>query len=141
MILREIEKLAISLESIDIDGIDKQALIRTSCSKHYYFLFHAVSECFSIGFNDVYKASGGATHQAIRVCCELLSEKFNDKDFKKLGLKLKVLHDYRVSADYRITDTFTIQNLQLMKIEKDRALLLIDSLLKKYVDQDTMKQA
>lgn len=141
MILREIEKLALSLESIEIDGIDKQVLIRTSCSKHYYFLFHVISECFSVEFNDVYKASGGATHQAIRVCCELLSEKFNDKDFKKLGLKLKVLHDYRVSADYRITDNFTFQNLQLMKLEKDRAILLVKSLLKKYVDKDDVKQA
>lgn len=141
MILREIEKLAVILESIDIDGIDKQSLIRTSCSKHYYFLFHSVSECFSNNFNDVFQSSGGATHKAIRVCCELLSEKFNDKDFKKLGLKLKVLHDFRVSADYRITDQFSNQNLQVMKIEKERAILLIDSLLIKYVQNANVKQA
>lgn len=141
MILRDIENLAISLESIQIDGIDKQAIIRTSCSKHYYFLFHMISECFSAGFNDVYMASGGATHQAIRICCELLSEKFNDKDFKKLALKLKVLHDFRVAADYRMTDAFTFQNLQLMKLEKDRAILLIESWLNKYVDEDKMKKA
>lgn len=132
MKIEEIENMAIALEEIEIDGTCKEAIQRTSCSKHYYHLFHVVTVFFQSKFEEFYKSSGGATHQAIRICCEFLAEHFNDKDFKKLALKLKTLHDIRVSADYRLVDNFNANNLLLMKTEKNRAILLIESLHSKY---------
>lgn len=132
MKIEEIESLAIALEELELDGTNKEAIQRTSCSKHYYHLFHVVTVFFQTKFTDIYKSSGGATHQAIRVCCELLADHFNDKDFKKLALKLKTLHDIRVSADYRLIDSFNANNLLVMKIEKNKAILLIESLHSKY---------
>lgn len=132
MKIEEIGNMAIALEEIEIDGTCKEVIQRTSCSKHYYHLFHVVTVFFQSKFEEFYKSSGGATHQAIRICCEFLAEHFNDKDFKKLALKLKTLHDIRVSADYRLVDNFNANNLLLMKTEKNRAILLIESLHSKY---------
>lgn len=132
MKIEEIESIAIALEDLEINGTCKEAIQRTSCSKHYYHLFHVVTVFFQAKFEEFYKSSGGATHKAIRVCCELLAEHFNDKDFKKLALKLKMLHDIRVSADYRLVDNFNANNLLVMKNEKNRAILLIESLHNKY---------
>lgn len=132
MNIEEIESIAIALENLELVGTCKEALQRTSCSKHYYHLFHVVTVFFQTKFNDIYKSSGGATHKAVRVCCELLAEQFNDKDFKKLGLKLKILHDIRVSADYRLVDNFNANNLLVMKIEKNKAISLVESLHSKY---------
>lgn len=132
MKIEEIEFMAVALEGIEINGTCKEAIQRTSCSKHYYHLFHVVTVFFQTKFEEFYKSSGGATHQATRICCELLAEHFNDKDFKKLALKLKTLHDIRISADYRLGNNFNANNLLVMKTEKNRAILLIESLHSKY---------
>ncbi|OOV83811.1 hypothetical protein [Acinetobacter sp. ANC 5600] len=132
MIIREIEDLATALEENDLSNVSAENLLRSSCSKHYYHLFHLVGEWLKRRFSSFIKSSGGSTHQTLRVCCELLSDHYNDKDFQKINLKLKALHDVRVHADYRLGDDFKTTNLMIMKSEKNRIFELITNIEVKY---------
>ena len=140
MEISQISELAEFFETFELDGIEKESIERLSCSKHYYHLFHVACEWLEERFNDIYICAGGGTHQAVRVSCELLAEKFQDRNFKKLALKLKQLHDIRVQADYRLADDFSKHTITMMKNEKERALILIAELDQKHSSED-LKQA
>lgn len=140
MKISQLGELATFFENHEIEGVDKECFQRLSCSKHYYHLFHIVSCWLNAEFSSTLTCAGGATHQSIRTCCELLAEQHNDRNFKKLAMKLKHLHDIRVLADYRLADAFTDFNLQTMRAEKDRAINLIENLDSKYSNR-ALKQA
>lgn len=140
MEISQIGEIASIFETHTIDGIDKECLDRLSCSKHYYHLFHVVCVWLDTKFREVFNCAGGGTHQAVRTSCELLAEKFQDRNFKKLALKLKQLHDIRVQADYRLADDFSKHTITMMKNEKERALILIAELDQKHSSED-LKQA
>lgn len=122
--------LADLLEKNTLSGADAESLDRLVCARHYYHIFHVVSDWLSKDFNDIYICAGGGTHQAVRTACDLLASEYNDKDFKMLALKLKQLHDLRVHADYRIKEDFSKNKVVLMKAEKTRAINLIEKLSK-----------
>ncbi|WP_180175859.1 hypothetical protein [Acinetobacter sp. YH12025] len=132
MEISQIGDIATILETHTIEGVDKECLDRLSCSKHYYHLFHVVCSWLDTKFKEIFDCAGGGTHQAVRVSCELLADKFEDRNFKKLALKLKQLHDLRVQADYRLADDFSKHAITVMKNEKARALNLIVELDQKY---------
>ena len=134
MIISQIGELARLLENHEINGIERECIQRTSSSKHYYHIFHVVSCWLNARFSSTLDCVGGATHQKIRLCCDLLAEQYKDKDFKKLAMKLKQLHDIRVWADYRLADVFSDFNLQIMSSEKERALALLEVLDQRYFE-------
>lgn len=140
MKISEIGDLAVIFETIQLDGVERESIDRLSCSKHYYHLFHIVSNWLKTKFRAIFDCSGGGTHQAIRTSCELLADKFNDRDFKKLAFKLKQLHDMRVHADYRLGEDLSRHAILMMKSEKQKAIELISELDKKH-SSETLKQA
>lgn len=140
MKVSELGDLASALEFQDIEGVNKESMQRMCCSKHYYHLFHVVCVWLESKFKETFDCAGGGTHQAVRTSCELLADKFQDRNFKKLAMKLKQLHDVRVHADYRLSNEFSEYSIMLMKNEKQRALLLITDLDQKH-SSINLKQA
>lgn len=139
MDISQLDEVARYLENHEVDGLDKECIVRLSCSKHYYHLFHLICSWLCEKFKDTYECAGGKTHQSIRVACELLAEKLQDKDFKKLAMKLKQLHDLRVHADYRLDRVFSKNSIYLMTIEKQKIIELIEKLNKTYLQAELMK--
>ncbi|MGY5392018.1 hypothetical protein [Acinetobacter sp. NigerLNRRAM0016] len=140
MNISQLGEIATYLENSELDGITKECIDRLCCSRHYYHLFHIVCAWLHMKFNEMSECAGGGTHQALRTTCELLAEKFDDKDFKKLAMKLKQLHDIRVHADYRIEDSFSKHAVLLMTTEKHRVIELIEKLDNIHAKQ-TLKEA
>lgn len=133
MELRELEALANHLPNLNLENISSECLLRTSVSKHYYDVFHKIKCWLKNHFPNFLSDSGGATHQQIRVCFDLLYENFNDQYFKMIGLKLKVLHTLRTSADYHLEDTFGKGKLITILAEKKRIFELMEQLGTKYL--------
>lgn len=120
------------LDNHSISGVNTECLRRVSCGRHYYQIFHIMRTWLSNNFTSHLTSSGGATHKTLRVCCELLSESYSDPSFKKLALKLKMLHDLRVYADYNLEDDFSEGSLIAIQVEKVRTLKLINEIEVKY---------
>lgn len=128
----DFRKVAEFLLNTKHGDIDVEAIYRSSTGRYYYDLFHAAKTLLSENYPDEYKVSGGGTHESLRTCCALISDKLNDEGFEKLELKLKNLHHLRVKADYFLERKFTQGDLTTVRVESERALLLIECLLQKY---------
>lgn len=116
-------------------NIDPECIFRICAGRHYYEVFHVVKEWLKTYYPDQYCAAGGATHQALRVCCNLLQDSENEDNFEKLELKLKALHDLRVNADYHLDRVFSSGKLITMKVEKERIYKLLDLLFAKHLER------
>ena len=130
MNFKQLKILSEHLENTFIINLDDECITRSSASHLYYYLFHFVREIFEKNFSYEYEASGGGTHQALQVCCSILSEKLSSKDFSKLEMKLRMLHQLRVKADYKLDAPFSKGDLLTMKLEQDKAEKLLIELIK-----------
>ena len=108
----------------------KSALKTVDRHRHRYEFNNNYREIFEKNFSYEYEASGGGTHQALQVCCSILSEKLSSKDFSKLEMKLRMLHQLRVKADYKLDAPFSKGDLLTMKLEQDKAEKLLIELIK-----------
>lgn len=135
----EFGKFAVYLDSNEIGGINVECQKRIISGRHYYELYHLVSEWLKQNFESMFNRASGSTHQRLRVCCDLLKDEYKDRDFLKLGLKLKLLHDLRVHADYRLKESFGENELITLRSEKRRLLILLDLLDKRYFSRDERK--
>lgn len=133
----DFRKVADFLLSTNQSNIDIEAIHRSCSGRYYYELFHAVKSFLSEKYPDEFKSSGGGTHEALRNCCILVSDKLNDDGFEKLELKLKTIHSIRVRADYFLDRKFTNGDLITAKVESERALALVEALYIKYFPPKT----
>ncbi|MFZ3192118.1 MAG: hypothetical protein WA154_02790 [Moraxellaceae bacterium] len=138
MLAENFSNLAKSLENNKQSlAVCDDALRRTCIGRYYYHVFHIVKEWLSVQYHEVWLKFMGKTHEQLRLCCEALSLDLGNRDFEKLGLKLKMLHDLRVRADYKLNDKVSEGDLTTVKIEKDRVLELVYKL--KQLKQQTNK--
>lgn len=133
MEINELNELASQLPSLSLNGVSQECLIRTSASKHYYEIFHVVKSWLNLNFPTYLINCGGGTHQQLRTCFDLLYDDLKDQNFKMIGLKLKVLHNIRTSADYYIDNYFGNGNLQTILSEKNRVIHILKILEEKYL--------
>lgn len=130
--INELEYLANHLEVCSVSNISKEGLMRASCSKYYYEIFHTTKNWLMARYPKFLASSGGATHKQLRVCFDLLYSDIEDDLFSKASLKLKVLHDIRKEADYDIGDDFKSGKIVTLKSERSRFLKVLNEIDKKY---------
>lgn len=130
-------KVADFLLNAKHEDIDIEAIHRSCSGRYYYELFHAVKTLLSEKYPEEFNSAGGGTHEALRTCCILVADKLNDNEFEKLELKLKTIHGIRVKADYFLDRKFTQGDLVTARVESERAILLIETLLRKYFPPKT----
>jgi uncharacterized protein (UPF0332 family) len=133
----DFRKVADFLLDANHGDIALEAIHRSCSGRYYYELFHAVKSFLSEKYPDEFKSSGGGTHEALRTCCILVSDKLNDDGFEKLELKLKTIHNIRIRADYFLDRKFTKGDLITAKVESQRAIELLEALYIKYFPPKT----
>ncbi|MFV5592775.1 hypothetical protein [Acinetobacter junii] len=135
--VQELGVLAHHLESCSFVDVTKECLLRMSCGRYYYEVFHIVKTWLLRCYPQYLQDSGGATHEQLRVCFDLLHTDKDDDLFNKVSMKLKVLHNIRTKADYHPTQEFRIGNLTTIKIEKERLKTLLIEIEGKYFSAKT----
>lgn len=132
MLPEQLGLLADFLKNSSSPAINKECLLRACAGRNYYEIFHVVRTFLSLNYNNEYQASGGGTHQALQVCCSLISDKLDDSDFEKLKLKLHNLHGIRVKADYNLDGNFSEGEVITVESEKKRTYQLLAKIVEKY---------
>lgn len=129
MLAEEFANFADYIETNTLNGIDAECVRRVTASRNYYHIFHLVNDWYNARFPNEMAAYKAGTHERIRLCCGLLAKSTKDKKFMKLGLKLKVLHDIRVRADYELDLKFNDAEGVTMKSEKATLIPLLNTLM------------
>lgn len=107
---------------------NQECLKRTYSGRYYYFIYHKVKEWLETHYPEIFKNMGGSSHEKLRFCMEHLAIEKKNKNFNMLALKLGVLHQIRVHADYHLDNEFTDSQVMILKKEKDRVCQLLEEL-------------
>lgn len=108
---------------------NQECLKRTYSGRYYYFIYHKVKEWLETHYPEIFKNMGGSSHEKLRFCMEHLAIEKKNKNFHMLALKLGVLHQIRVHADYHLDNEFTVSQVMILKKEKDRVCQLLEELV------------
>lgn len=133
------ERRRINMDSLSINDMadylyestysNQECLKRTYSGRYYYFIYHKVKEWLETHYPEIFKNMGGSSHEKLRFCMEHLAIEKKNKNFHMLALKLGVLHQIRVHADYHLDNEFTVSQVMILKKEKDRVCQLLEELV------------
>ncbi|MGN5766280.1 hypothetical protein ACNQO6_18215 [Acinetobacter calcoaceticus] len=135
--IKELGDLALHLESCAVSNVSKECLLRMSCGRYYYEVFHTVKAWLTKFYPTYLKDSGGATHEQLRVCFDLLHEDKDDDLFNIASMKLKAVHDIRTQADYHPQKEFRSGNVFFIKTERERLNKVLENIEVKYFSSKT----
>lgn len=133
------ERRRVNMDSLSINDMadylyestysNQECLKRTYSGRYYYFIYHKVKEWLETHYPEIFKNMGGSSHEKLRFCMEHLAIEKKNKNFHMLALKLGVLHQIRVHADYHLDNEFTVSQVMILKKEKDRVCQLLEELV------------
>lgn len=97
---------------------------RSAVSRAYYGVYHAALE-YADSLGDIpVSACGGSTHKKLWAFYKenLDSDRDLRMKLRKVGYVLKQLHELRVTADYRLQETISIEDAEC-QLTRSRTLL------------------
>lgn len=122
-------EIALALESSPPYVAHPEYILRTCTGRHYYEIYHVVLKWLQDHHSKFLVSAGGATHEKIKIACELIAEEIGDKRFDQIALKFDNLKGIRVKADYHLNKSLTAGDLITMKSEKGRLFSLINEVI------------